>query len=99
HAPPPGALAPRRVLVVDDNHDAAESLAMLLRLLGAEVFVAYNGPDTIEALATFHPGVVLLDMGRRGMDGLEVARRIRQQPRFRHVALIALTGWGQDEYR
>jgi PAS domain S-box-containing protein len=96
---PAPVLGPRRVLVVDDNHDAAESMGILLKLLGADVHVAYSGHDALEALATYRPAVVLLDIGMPGMDGHEVARRIRQQPEFRDVTLIALTGWGQDEDR
>jgi signal transduction histidine kinase/ActR/RegA family two-component response regulator len=90
---------PRRVLVVDDNRDAADSLRMLLELLGAEVVVAYNGADAFDALAAHRPAVVLLDIGMPGMDGFEVARRIRRDPRYRDVTLIALTGWGQDDIR
>jgi CheY-like chemotaxis protein len=89
----------RQVLVVDDNRDAAESLAMLLRLLGMEVRVAYSGAEALEILAHYDPEVVLLDIGMPGMDGHEVARRIRGSPRCRHTTLIALTGWGQDEDR
>jgi CheY-like chemotaxis protein len=85
--------------VVDDNHDAAESLAMLLKLLSADVQVVYSGADVLEALATYKPSVVLLDIGMPGMDGLEVARRIRQLPESKDVTLIALTGWGQEEDR
>jgi CheY-like chemotaxis protein len=92
-------LAPRRVLVVDDNRDAAESLAMLLRMLGAEVKVAYNGPDALAVLADYQPAAVLLDIGMPGMDGHEVARRIRQAPECRDVKLIALTGWGFEDDR
>jgi CheY-like chemotaxis protein len=87
----------RRILVVDDNRDAAESLGVLLEMLGAQVRVAYSGADALETLATYDPTVVLLDIGMPGMDGHEVARRIRAQPRFRDVTLIALTGWGQEE--
>jgi signal transduction histidine kinase len=96
---PPTALAARRVLVVDDNHDAAESLAVLLKLLGAEVRVAHSGPDALEALEEYKPAAVLLDIGMPGMDGHEVARRIRCRPELRDVTLIALTGWGQEEDR
>jgi PAS domain S-box-containing protein len=92
-------LAAQRVLVVDDNRDAAESLGMLLKLLGADVQVVYNGPDALEAVANHKPAVVLLDIGMPGMDGHEVARRIRQDPAFSNVKLIALTGWGQAEDR
>ena len=92
-------LAARRILVVDDNRDAAQSLSMLLKLLGAEVRVVYNGPDALKALEAYKPAVVLLDIGMPGMDGHEVARRIRQQAEFHDVTLIALTGWGQVEDR
>jgi signal transduction histidine kinase/CheY-like chemotaxis protein len=92
-------LAARRVLVVDDNRDAAESMRVLLELLGAQVRVAYSGRDALDILADWPPAVVLLDIGMPGMDGHEVARRIRQQPRLDDVTLIALTGWGQDEDR
>jgi signal transduction histidine kinase/ActR/RegA family two-component response regulator len=92
-------LGSQRVLVVDDNRDAAESLAMLLKLLGADVHVVFNGPDALEAVETYKPAVVLLDIGMRGMDGYEVARRIRRRPESRDVILIALTGWGQEEDR
>ncbi len=93
------ALIPRRVLVVDDNRDAADSLSTLLKLLGADVFVAYDGPEALAILGQYKPEVVLLDIGMPGMDGHEVARRIRQQPEFQDVTLIALTGWGQQEDR
>jgi PAS domain S-box-containing protein len=92
-------LAPRRVLVVDDNRDAADSLGMVLDRLGAEVRVVYSGADALAALASFQPAVVMMDIGMRGMDGYEVARRIRSEPLHRDVTLIALTGWGQDEDR
>lgn len=88
-----------RVLVVDDNRDAANSLGMLLKLIGVEVQIAFNGPDALEALATFQPTVVLLDIGMPGMDGYEVARRIRRKPECKDVTLIAMTGWGQEEDR
>lgn len=96
---PLAALAARRVLVVDDNRDAAQSLGMLLKLFGADVRIALNGPDALAALATYKPTVVLLDIGMPGMDGYEVARRIRQQSDLPDVTLIALTGWGQEEDR
>ena len=93
------APATLRVLVVDDNRDAAESLAVLLKLLGVEVQVVTSGRDALEAVPAYKPAVVLLDIGMPGMDGYEVARRIRAQPEFRDITLIALTGWGQDEDR
>jgi CheY-like chemotaxis protein len=89
----------RRVLVVDDNHDAADSLGMLLKLLGAEVMVVHDGSAALEAMKTFAPGVVLLDLGMPGMNGLEVARRLRADPVASRATLVALTGWGQREDR
>lgn len=89
----------RRVLVVDDNHDAADSLGILLRKLGTDVRVVHDGEAALAALETYRPAVVLLDLGMPGMDGFEVARRIREHPEFRDVLLIALTGWGQVEDR
>jgi PAS domain S-box-containing protein len=96
---PSRLLSPRRILVVDDNQDAAASLGMLLKLLGAEVRVVYNGLDALEAIDAYRPEVVLLDIGMPGMDGHEVARRLRAKPNGREVTLIALTGWGQDKDR
>jgi CheY-like chemotaxis protein/two-component sensor histidine kinase len=87
----------RRVLVVDDNRDAADSLAVVLRMLGADVRVEYTGADALRALDEYKPGVTLLDIGMPGMDGIEVARRIREEPRHQNITLIALTGWGQKE--
>ena len=88
-----------RVLVVDDNQDAADTLGMLLRALGAEVEVAHDGRSALERMPEFRPGAVLLDLGMPGMNGLEVARRMRENPEFKHVLLVALTGWGQREDR
>jgi PAS domain S-box-containing protein len=90
---------PARVLIADDNRDAADSLGTLLKHLGAEVHVVHDGPAALEALEGFAPTLVLLDIGMPGMDGYEVARRIRQLPAFRHLKLIALTGWGQESDR
>jgi PAS domain S-box-containing protein len=92
-------LRPRRILVVDDNQDAASSLGMLLQLLGADVRVVHNGPDALDSVGAFRPEVVLLDIGMPGMDGHEVARRLRQSPEGRDLVLIALTGWGQEQDR
>jgi signal transduction histidine kinase len=88
-----------RILLVDDNVDGAASLAMLLRELGHEVRVAHNGPAALEAVGDFEPEVVLLDIGLPGMDGYEVARRLRRQPALKDLLLVALTGYGQDEDR
>ena len=85
--------------MADDSRDAADSLRALLELLGAQVRVAYDGPTALNAFSSYRPEVVLLDIGMPGMDGLEVARRIRQRPESRDVTLIALTGWGQEKDR
>ncbi len=94
-----GAGHGRRVLVVDDNRDAADSLALLLRLLGDEVRTAHDGPGALAAATAFAPEVVLLDLGLPGLDGYEVARRLRQQPQFARALVVAISGWGQDEDR
>jgi CheY-like chemotaxis protein len=87
------------VLVVDDNHDAADSLGMLLQFLGAEVMVVHDGHAALAAIRSFKPAVVLLDLGMPGMNGLEVARRMREDPSTHGITLVALTGWGQREDR
>ncbi len=89
--------APRRVLVVDDHADAADSLAMMIRLLGHEVRVARNGREGVETAATFHPQLVLLDIGMPIMNGYDACRQIRELPDGREMTIAALTGWGQDE--
>jgi CheY-like chemotaxis protein len=88
-----------RLLVVDDNQDAGNSLAMLLRLQGHEVRVAYSGVAALEMTQDYRPDVVILDIGMPGMDGYEVARRLRQRPGLEKVVLAALTGWGQQQDR
>ena len=88
-----------RILVVDDNLDAARSMELLLRTAGHEVSVAHTGPAALEAVVAQHPDVLLLDIGLPEMDGYEVARRIRERPSGRDILLIALTGWGQPEDR
>ncbi len=97
-APSP-ALRRRSILVVDDNVDAAESLAMLLELLGAEVTVAHGGREALEVFAHRPADVVLLDIGMPGMDGYEVARRLRADHAGRDPKIVALTGWGQEDDR
>lgn len=89
----------RRVLVVEDNVDAAETLRMLLRIKGHVVQVANDGPAALEQVVSFTPQVMLLDLGLPGMDGTEVARRVRSMPEGERVLLVAVTGWGQDEDR
>jgi PAS domain S-box-containing protein len=92
--------ARRRILVVDDNVDAAKSLARVLnRLYDQEVRVAHDGPAAIENSLEFLPEVVLLDIGMPGMDGYEVARRLRGRPETEGAVLVALTGWGQEADR
>jgi PAS domain S-box-containing protein len=87
------------LLVVDDNQDAAVSLAMLLRLQGHDVRVAYDGPSALELAKSLTPDVVFLDLGMPGMDGFEVARRIRATNGLENTVVAALTGWGQQEDR
>jgi len=94
-----GALKGRRILVVDDNRDAADSLAMLLGFLGAEARTAHDGPSALERVRMDRPSIVFLDLGMPGMDGCAVAAQIRREPQFQEVTLIALTGWGQEEDR
>ena len=91
--------SPRRVLVVDDNIDAAEMLAHALRYSGHEVREEHDGFSALVAAADFNPDVVLLDIGLPEMDGYEVARRLRADPRFAKVRIIALTGYGQETDR
>ncbi len=95
----PAASAHHRVLVVDDNVDAAESLGRMLKYMGNEVRTAHDGQGALETAAAFLPDVVLLDIGLPGMDGHEVARRLRRIAGLEQALLIAQTGWGQDEDR
>lgn len=87
----------RRILVVDDNRDAADSLALILQRMGHELSTAYDGQEGVEAVARFQPEVVLLDIGLPKLNGYEAAREIRRQPTGKEVELIAITGWGQEE--
>ena len=99
---PAAVMAPaprRRVLVVDDNRDSADSMAILLRAMGHEVEKAYDGPAALELAARQRPEVVLLDIGLPGMDGYEVARALRSAPGGADLTLIAVTGYGQEEDR
>ena len=84
------------MLVADDNHDAGESLASLLRLDGHEVTVVQNGQEALAAFAAVQPEVALLDIGMPELTGYEVARRVRKGSLGRAVTLIAVTGWGQN---
>ena len=87
----------RRILVVDDNQDAAISLAMLLQMMGNETETAYDGLEALEVAAAFRPDVALLDIGMPRLNGYEVCRQIRQQAWGKSMVLFALTGWGQEE--
>jgi signal transduction histidine kinase/FixJ family two-component response regulator len=87
----------RRVLVVDDSHDAVDALMLLLKRLGHDVRGVHDGAGAVQAAGDFRPDVVLLDIGLPGMNGYEAARRIRQQPWGRSMVLAALTGWGQED--
>jgi signal transduction histidine kinase/ActR/RegA family two-component response regulator len=94
-----GKLPGRRILVVDDNIDSAETLALLLRLGGHDVHTAHSGRNALESAQINRPEIVMLDIGMPGMDGLEVARRLRDELGLTDVLLVAMTGYGQDEDR
>jgi PAS domain S-box-containing protein len=85
----------RRILIADDNHDGAESLAMILRLLDNDVRTANDGLEALERAEAFRPEIILMDVGMPKLNGLDATRRIRQQAWGRGVTIIALTGWGQ----
>jgi PAS domain S-box-containing protein len=87
----------RRVVIVDDNEDAARLMAMLVDELGGDTRVAHDGQAAIRAVSEFLPDVVLLDIGMPGLDGYETCRRIRMEQGARDVVIVAVTGWGQDE--
>jgi CheY-like chemotaxis protein len=96
---PEAPTRPRRILVTDDNRDAANSLALLLRVSGHEVATAYNGIEAIEKADSYRPDVILLDIGLPGMNGYDVCRSIRQKSWGKDIRIVALTGWGQDQDR
>jgi PAS domain S-box-containing protein len=89
----------RRILIVDDNVDAATTLGAILRVLGADVQLAHDGPSALSVIDQFRPDMILLDLGMPEMDGYEVAKRIRKRHEFNDIKLVALTGWGQEEDR
>jgi PAS domain S-box-containing protein len=93
---PESARSRRRILVVDDNRDSAASMAMMLQLLGHEVRTAHDGLETLELAERFRPQVVLMDIGMPRLNGYDATRSIREQPWGRDVAIVALTGWGQE---
>jgi PAS domain S-box-containing protein len=89
----------RRLMVIDDNKDAAESMSMLFELWGHEVICVYDGRSALETAAKYRPDAVFLDIGLPGMDGYEIAERLRELPESAHTVLVAITGYGQDEDR
>jgi two-component system CheB/CheR fusion protein len=93
------AMNGRRILVVDDNRDAAEALGELLTMEDDVVRICHDGISAIEQVTSWHPEVVLLDIGLPGLDGYEVARRVRALEGGDTVTLVALTGWGQPNDR
>jgi CheY-like chemotaxis protein len=99
--PPVTGAVPRRfkILVVDDNHDSALSMAMMLQIMGHDTRTAHDGESALSTAETFLPEVVLLDIGLPKLNGYEVAQRIREQDWGQSMFLIAVTGWGQDEDR
>jgi CheY-like chemotaxis protein len=90
---------PLRVLVVDDNHDGADSLLLVLQAYGHEARAAYDGESGLKLAREFRPDVVLLDLGMPGLDGYEVARRLRHDEGLHDALLVAVTGWGEEEAR
>ena len=94
-----GSKPQRRVLVVDDNRDSADSLAMLLELTGNKTYMAHDGVEAFQAIEKHRPEVVLLDIGLPELDGHEVCRRVRERPWGKDIVMIALTGWGQEDDR
>ena len=101
HAEGPAHMSPPslRILIVDDNRDAADSLAMLLRATGNDIRTAYDGLEAVQVASEFRPEVVLLDIGLPKIDGHEVAQRIRKEPWGRQMCLIAVTGWSDETDR
>jgi CheY-like chemotaxis protein len=89
----------RRVLIADDNHDAAVSLSLLLQVMGHETRIAYDGLEAVEVAEDFRPEVILLDIGMPKLDGYEAARRIAERAWARSIRIIAVTGWGQEADR
>lgn len=88
-----------KLLVVDDNRDSADSLALMLQMSGHETLTAYDGEEAVASAQSFRPEAVLLDIGMPKMNGYDAARAIRGQPWGQDVLLFALTGWGQEEDR
>jgi CheY-like chemotaxis protein len=95
---PPSAVS-RKILVVDDNRDAAQTLCAYLQGSGNSVRVAFDGPSAFALASDFQPDVVLLDIGLPGMNGYELAALLRAEPRFRDTVLVAVTGYGREADR
>jgi CheY-like chemotaxis protein len=92
-------LAQRKILVVDDNRDSAQTLAWMLELLGYAAHLAYDGPEALERARSLTPNVVLMDIGLPGMNGYETCERMRQLPGMENALFVAQTGWGDAHHR
>ena len=90
-------VAPRRIVVADDNEDSAQSFAMLLSFSGHEVRIAHDGEEALDAMREFRPDIAFLDIGMPRLSGYEVAELVRAEPWGREMKLIAVTGWGQPD--
>jgi two-component system CheB/CheR fusion protein len=93
----PAPASSRRILIVDDSTEAADSLALLLQVLGHQVMTVYDGPDALAVALTFRPDIIILDIRMPKMDGYEVARQLRAMPEAASTVLVALTGFGRPE--
>ena len=89
----------RRILVVDDNVDSAESMAVLMKLLGHQIAIAYDGESALETAGTFKPEIIILDVGLPRMHGYQVAERLRALPENKNLVIVALTGYGREQDR
>lgn len=98
-SPPKKTLAPKRVLVVEDNLDSVHSLVLLLQDMGHQVDYAINGYAALAIAKKMRPNFVFLDLGLPGLDGFEVCRRIKSDPVLQNVRIVAITGYRQDEYK
>jgi CheY-like chemotaxis protein len=97
-SPEAGAIL-RKILVVDDNRDSVESLAMLLKMLGHETYLAYDGLEAVQTAERIRPELILLDIGLPKLNGYEVCRKIREQEWSQATVIVALSGWGQEADR
>jgi CheY-like chemotaxis protein len=96
---PPSGVEKRRILVVDDNHDSAATMAKMLEVLGNEVLTAHEGTEAVDVAERFRPRVILMDINMLGLNGYEATRRIRSHSWGRDIVVTALTGWGQESDR